>query len=153
MLPELKRYQQACREFEKGQMDAAVWAQALEMASGKELAAKYLYIHLRVDALGKEASQPEANALPEQSTLSQVKPEPTHTAPAPRLDEDLNRVGEEAVLQAIAAKEVDTGNHNERIWKDALILAKGNPSSARHHYICLRMDSLRALSAKAALIG
>jgi hypothetical protein len=42
MLPELERYQQACREFEKGQMDDSVWAQALDMADGNRLAAKYV---------------------------------------------------------------------------------------------------------------
>ena len=157
MLPELERYQQACREFEKGQMDDAVWAQALDMADGNRLAAKYVYIHLRVDSLGQEPEQQATTRSAERPKLAQVErvaiPAASGAGASTGANSEFNRAGEDAVLQAIAVKEVDSGNRNERVWKDALVLAKGDPDSARHHYICLRMDSLRVLSARAELIG
>lgn len=151
MLAELERYQQACREFESGQMHEATWSEALETAFGQELAAKYLYIHMRVEALGEEPTQPAAS-----EPRQRPNPVEQEASPRPRLagaNAQLHKVGEDAVLQAIAAKEVDNGRCNERVWQDALVLAKGDAKNARHHYICLRMDSLRALSARAELTG
>lgn len=146
MLEELKCYQIACREFESGEREPETWARALDMAFGVELSAKYLYIHLRVEALTNTAQASVLQPVHRPASPCQLDPaEVASSANAPH-EASPASVDEEALLHAIALREVESGRPHPQVWKDALVLAKGDQKSARPHYICLRMDALRAMT-------
>ncbi|KAA1191866.1 hypothetical protein F0M18_10070 [Pseudohalioglobus sediminis] len=147
MLPEVEQYMAASREFEAGKVVGQLWKQALSLADNDRLAAKYLYLSMRAEALAKQ--EPASQLAPPAGSGETSRSGAMAATP-------LNRRGRQTPeddYHAIAANEVDSGQRDERTWRDALVLAKGDAAAARHHYICLRMDTMRMLAANESRAG
>ena len=155
MLPELKLYIDTVSEFDAGIVDEDLWALALKAADGRELAAKYQYIHLRIESLSAESTKPAVEELCSPTIDIQpkaVKPaEPVKPVKPVKPLEKPQRLSstKEEEFYSMAISELEEGTRDKLIWRNALKLAEGDTRAAKLHYVCLRIESLCAISASA----
>ena len=148
MMKEVTHYLTATRECDKQKYNAETWAEAQERYPDDPLGAKYCYIHLRVEQLmGREldsSSPGKIESIPKAKKPSVTKAKRDIAEPPSSRE----HVDEDALYELVA-REFDGAMRNEETWREAQILARGQFRAAKAHYICLRIESLKAAAADA----